>query len=156
MFSLSLNPRPLRKIPASDFPERADVYACDKCGRDITKHLHPPGSHAWSCIGPERYQCACGQKYQTGAMEWERLGKRERRNRVLSTFVSGVSFSIASSVVGLLLYFGLRALGLRGLARIAALTIGVLPLALVQITFWPGVIDSMWRTRSRSIATSDQ
>src|SRR5262249_61613352 len=45
-------PRPMRmlnldrsQLPASKFPEHADVYICDRCGRDITSHHHRGRAH---------------------------------------------------------------------------------------------------------------
>jgi hypothetical protein len=77
MLSLNLVTRPLITLPASAFPNRADVYVCDKCGRDITKHLRPGQSHTWAPMGRERYLCLCGQKYLTGAREWDHFSERE-------------------------------------------------------------------------------
>jgi len=41
MDALNLDPKALsiKQLHASEFPEPADVYVCDKCGRDITSHL---------------------------------------------------------------------------------------------------------------------
>ena len=151
MFSLNLNPQPLRKLKASKFPERAEVYLCDNCGRDISKHFRPLQSHSWRPMGPERYRRSCGQKYQTGATEWEHLSHGERKRRISQTFAVGFFLSIARSVVGLVLYLGLQSVfRVHQAAGIVALTVSVLPLALMQMTFWPGVMASMWRTRFSS------
>src|SRR5580765_349053 len=94
MVSLNLGGRPLVTLPASAFPDRADAYICDKCGRDITEHFRPCTSHSWEPMGPEKYECLCGQEYLTGAWEWDHLGYRERRQRVKSTLMFGVLFSV--------------------------------------------------------------
>jgi hypothetical protein len=57
-----LSPAPIKR-PASQFPERADVYFCDKCRRDITTHLYRGRSHVRQPLGPVRYVCRCGQSY---------------------------------------------------------------------------------------------
>jgi hypothetical protein len=148
MLSLNLNSRPLVKLPASAFPNRADAYMCDKCGRDITKYFRPGRAHVWAPMGPERFQCRCGQKYLTGAAEWDHLGDWERSRRVRGTFGLGILFSIILSIVGLPVYLVLHFIfGLGKGALIAGLAIATFPFFLVQITFWPGVVASMWRTR---------
>jgi hypothetical protein len=67
------------KIAASRFPEAADVYFCDKCGRDVTRHLHRGQAHVRQPIGPMRYTCGCGEIYLTGATEWDYLGDWDKR-----------------------------------------------------------------------------
>jgi len=62
MQSLNLDSHARIKLPASEFPDKADVYVCDKCGRDITERLQRGAGHtAWQ-IGTERYRCQCGEK----------------------------------------------------------------------------------------------
>ena len=73
---------PLKTLPASGFPERADVYTCDKCARDVTKHLRLRRSHSWTPMGLTRFVRRCGQRYLTGAIEWVHLGRSERHRRV--------------------------------------------------------------------------
>jgi DNA-directed RNA polymerase subunit RPC12/RpoP len=122
MLSLNLGSRPLIRLPASAFPSRADLYVCDKCGRDITKHLHPGRAHAWAPMGSERYACSCGQKYLTGATEWDHLGGHGRKRRVRDTFGLGVLFSAMSSIPGLLVYLALHfVFGLRREALVTGL-----------------------------------
>lgn len=147
MVSLNLGGR-LVTLPASAFPDRADAYICDKCGRDITEHFRPRASHSWEPMGPEKYECLCGQEYLTGAKEWDHLGYRERRQRVKSTLMFGVLFSVMASIPSLLAYFFVRfAFSFREGALATSLIIIALPFLLIQIQFWPGVIASMWRTR---------
>jgi len=67
------------RLPGSRFPERADSNFCDKCGRDITEHLHPRRAHVRQPLGPMRYVCICGTKYLTGATEWDDLSHWEKR-----------------------------------------------------------------------------
>ena len=79
------------------------------------------------------------------------LSHGERKRRISQTFGVGFFLSIACCVVGLVLYLGLQSvLRVHQAAGIVALTVSVLPLALMQMTFWPGVMASMWRTRFSS------
>jgi hypothetical protein len=91
-------------------------------------------------MGPERYLCQCGQKYLTGATEWDHLGDWERKNRIRQT----LGISVLSSIIGLLGYLALRR---SNGALIGALVIAILPVLLVHTPFWLGVAMSMWRTR---------
>jgi hypothetical protein len=151
MLQLSLGERPSITRPASAFPERANIYVCDNCCRDITKHLRPGQSHVWKPRGPERYQCRCGKKYLTGAIEWDHLGRWERSGRIRDTLGLGVTFSAMLSVLGLMLYPVLKvAFGLREGAVGTGLVITALPFCLMQLGFWPSVFASMWRTRIAS------
>jgi hypothetical protein len=79
MTSLNLSAPHPTTLSASAFPTSADVYLCDKCGRDVTKHLHRGQAHVWKPIDPNRYQCRCGEKYLIGATEWDHLGEWERK-----------------------------------------------------------------------------
>ena len=157
MLSLKLGARPLITLPASAFPNRADVYACDKCRRDITKHFRPGRAHVWAPMGPERFLCLCGQRYLTGATEWDHFSDWERNRRVKDTLGLGVLFSAMVSILGLLAYLALRfVLGLREGALVTGLVITALPFTLMQMGFWPGVVASMWRTRFGSRVASGQ
>jgi hypothetical protein len=142
----SLSSSPLVAL-ASAFPNRASIYKCDDCERDITKYLHPGKAHVWRAMGPERFQCSCGRKYLTGATEWDHLGNWERHNRISQTVGLGVLFSAMASILGFLVYlvfhFGL------GCNEAATIAVGIaaLPFVLMQVTFWPFVAASVWRTR---------
>ena len=149
--------RPLITLPASSFPDRADVYVCDKCGRDITKHFRPSRSHACGPMGCETYRCLCGQRYRTGATEWGHLGDWERSRRIRETAGLGGPQSAMFSVPGFLAYLVLHfVFGLREGALATGLVITALPFSLMQITFWPGVVASMWRTRVGTGVASDK
>jgi|SRR5580704_98634 hypothetical protein len=148
---LSFLIRAVSQLPASSFPERADVYICDKCGCDVTKHFRLRQSHTWAPIGPTRFTCRCGQRYVTGAVEWDHLGPPERYRRVSQTFVLGIFLSGVFSIFGILIYFALRFLfDLRQAGFLVALFITVLPFVWLQFTFWPEALASMWRTRVES------
>ena len=149
--TLNLNVRRVVALPASAFPQRADAYVCDQCRRDITKHLDPARAHVWSPMGPERYQCVCGQRYLTGAAEWDNLGERERRRRIRQTFGLGLFLSVMTSIPGLLAYLGLHfVLGVGAPARVIGVVITALPFFAMQLEFWPSVAASIWRTRFSS------
>jgi hypothetical protein len=138
----------LKTLPASGFPERADAYICDKCARDVTKYFRLRQSHSWTPMGPARFVCRCGQCYLTGAIEWDHLGLPERHRRIRQTLVSGVLLSGMFSVFGILVYFALRFLfDLRQAGFLVAVFITAVPFVWLQMTFWPEVLASMWRTR---------
>src|SRR5215472_3238292 len=101
---------PARKSQAlaSSFPEPADSYICDKCGKDITPHFNVPQSHSWRPLGPERYTCQCGERYLTGAVEWLHLSEWEKQRRLSQTFGLGALLSVMISPLGLLIYFLFR------------------------------------------------
>jgi len=147
MLTMNLGARPVVTLPASAFPSRADAYVCDKCERDITSKFRPVHAHVRTPVGRETYSCVCGERYLTGATEWDHLGDYERSRRVGETLGLGALISAMFSVLGpavyLILHFGF---GLRRGALLMSLSIIALPFVLMQITFWPEVIASMWRT----------
>lgn len=141
-----------RTLPASAFPGRADVYVCDECGRDITKHFRPGRAHVWRPMGVERYACLCRRRYLTGATEWDHFRGGERKKRIVQTLGVGIFLSVLLSILSLLFYLPLHLiLGLPSVVLTTALVIAALPFLWMQIAFWPGVIKSVWRTR---VATS--
>ena len=160
MIRLDLNSRAAMapiKVPASAFPARADVYECDNCKRDLTKYLRHQHSHTWEPMGPERVRCSCGLIYLTGATEWDHLGEWERRHRIRGTFGLGVVFSVLMSILGLLVYLFLHfVFELRQGAFITWLILAAPPFFLVQISFWPSVLASIWRTRFGSSVVSER
>ena len=148
MLGLNLSSRPLVKLPASAFPNRADIYSCDKCGLDITKNLRPGRAHVWKPMGPERYRCRCGQVYLTGATEWDHFSERERRGRIFQTIVFGILLSAFFAIPAIFFYLCLHYIfGVRSDAVVTAVLVAVVPFVWMHITFWPGVVASIWRTR---------
>ena len=109
MDALNLDPKALaiKQLHASEFPEPADVYVCDKCGRDITSHLHRGRAHVRQPLGPSQYVCACGQSYASGAAEWDDLSDWERRRWsadvglavMVSVLLAGLSVLVRSAIV---------------------------------------------------------
>jgi hypothetical protein len=60
----------------------------------------------------------------------------------------GILFSAIFSIPGILAYLVMHfAFGFQDGAIVTGLVITALPFSLMQITFWPGVVASMWRTR---------
>lgn len=93
--------------------------------------------------------CRCGATYLTGALESDHLGDWERRHRVRDTFAIGLALSAVCSIIGVLIYVYMRfVLDLRKLGFVVAVSIGSLPFILIQLSFWPAVVASMWRTRT--------
>lgn len=146
----STPPTPPKKLSASAFPERADIYTCDVCGRDITKHLRPGRAHVWSSMGPERYICKCGQTYLTGAREWDHLGDWQRSRRIRETLVLGILFSLLAMLFGLLPGLGVYLISHKvHAARLTVLVIAAIPLAFMLGEFYLSVGFSIYRTRFR-------
>ena len=103
-------------------------------------------------MGRETFVCECGQRYQTGATEWDHFGDNERSNRVGQTVGVGLLFSAMFSIVGLIAYLVLHfAFGFQKAAILTAMALAALPFVLMQITFWLGVVASIWRTRARKL-----
>jgi hypothetical protein len=138
--------------PASEFPERAEVYVCDICGRDITKQLPRDHAHASQILGAPFYTCLCGQKYRTGLQEWDSMSPADHWNFLLRAVVPG-------SLMGLPL------IGFIFLVRSTYLHPGYLLLAICVVAAVPSfvfaifftiaglegmdIFASLWRTRVR-------
>lgn len=145
------------QLPASRFPEPADVYVCDNCGTDITEHLHRGRAHVWRPLGPSRYVCRCGRRYLSGAVEWDHLSGWEKRQRL-------------RQIVGLLVLLFVPLAGFLCLLRATLEHGGVLLLALCAVAALPAimllvllvtfvldgleVVASVWRTRVGRILSS--
>lgn len=140
-------------LPASAFPERADIYICDQCQRDLTEHFVPGQAHVMQPLGPERYTCECGRRYLTGAVEWANLSEWDKRRRKLDAFGFGAVLSVMLSIPGLCVYFVLRLLHLPNVALFVvlfvALFIAACPLVLSATMFCAEVVASLWRTRHK-------
>lgn len=148
MIGLNLSQREKMQRPASAFPERADIYLCDNCKRDITRHFSPGKSHSGVPMGRETYTCDCGREYQTGAVEWDHLSKRERHFRIRQTHGLGTVFSAMVAVPAAILYvLSVTLFHWKG-AGLAALLLSVVPFITLAGTFWLEVAASKWRTRS--------
>ena len=150
--TLNLTPSTFTTLPASAFPTPADAYVCDKCDRDITKHLHRNQAHVWLAMGPNRYQCVCGQKYLTGAREWDHLGEWERKRRARQTLELGTLFSAPFLALGLLIYLTMSPS--KGVL-IGVFALSACPFLLMNLPFWVSVAASIWRTRVGSSNKSE-
>lgn len=90
------------QLPASRYPEWADRYVCDVCGRDVTRKFHRGHGHGGLIIGPEQFTCICGARYRSGMTEWDRLRPLTRHNQVRFHI-------IAAGLVVPLVFFGVFA-----------------------------------------------
>jgi hypothetical protein len=131
-------------LPASAFPNPAMTYVCDNCGRDVTRHLHCGQAHVWQPMGPQRYTCRCGQRWLTGAVEWDHLGDWERRRRIRDTLAISVVSVILASIPATITYFALRPWAR---TEVTTAAIILVPLILSGAPFWIAVAASIWRTR---------
>jgi hypothetical protein len=124
MEALNLDRKQLstKQLRASEFPEPADVYVCDNCGREVTAHLHRDRAHVSRPLGPSRYVCRCGQRYLSGAVEWDNLTDWEQRHRLVDVGLA-VIVSAALAVFSVLVYFAVtrRSVVLLGFSAITLL-----------------------------------
>jgi len=145
------------RLPASRFPDPADLYFCDNCGRDLTKRFHTDTGSVWQPICPAWFVCECGRKYLSGASEWDDLTAWERRQRLAQLKIGFALFAILIIPVTLS-YLALR---YGGAARFAVLAIALVPSILVAKPFALVVLDlfeivtSIWRTRVRTELISE-
>jgi hypothetical protein len=153
MIGLNLSPRPKTQLPASAFPNQADEYFCDQCRRKVTQYLRPRQAHVWTPMGPERFICKCGEKYLTGATEWDHIGARERKRRHRDNFFLTLLLSTLLCILILSFALPIGHIFHRVHAAIVAVaTLECILLAASEVTFWFSPAKSMWRTRfSRNI-----
>lgn len=151
MEALNLNPKQLRtkQLRASEFPEPADIYVCDKCGRDITAYLHAGRAHVQQPLGPSRYVCRCGETYLSGATEGDNLSDWEKRHRLADIglviiLLAGLAvFSILVHVA-----FTRRSILLFASLGLAVLfSIPLFPLFIAILAMPVEIAASIWRTR---------
>ena len=92
-----------KQLPASSFPERADAYVCDKCGRDVTPYLRRGRADLQPLLGPAMFRCDCGEEYLSASVEWDHLGPSEREKRIRQIIASAEnSLFVLAGVVFLL------------------------------------------------------
>jgi len=153
----TLNPKTISSLPTSRFPNPAEVYLCDNCGRDLTKNLHHDILLVRQPLGPIWYVCQCGRKYLSGAAEWDNLTTEERKQRIRQLGIGSVLFALLM-ITGTLAYFG----SYGGAALLAALAIALIPLILVAKLLGFVLLDvfeivaSIWRTRVSGIRASEK
>jgi len=152
MQALNLDPKQsaIKRLPASEFPESADVYVCDQCGRDLTVHLHRGRAHVRQPLGPVRYFCRCGQGYLSGATEWDYLSDWEKRQWLRDIPLILILFAALAGFMT----FGYFALVRRSLIMIVLSFAGV-PFAMVFFRLFLimsvipfEIVASRWRTRA--------
>jgi hypothetical protein len=151
MQTLNLNPQqpPSKQLRASEFPELADVYVCDDCGRDITAHLHSGRAHVRQPLGPARYVCRCGQKYQSGAAEWDNLSNWAKRQWLGDVGLALILLA-ASAVWALLVRYAAthHSIVLFALSAAAVLlSMPLFPLFIALLAVPIEIAASIWRTR---------
>jgi hypothetical protein len=137
-------------LPASRFPERADEYECDKCGRFITKHLFAGRAHVERPIGRERYRCRCGETYLSGAAEWDHLGDWERSRRAKMLLFVCSRFLLPALLVVVFAYLAVRYHNYWLLAvcmLVSIPTIVFLCLSAFSLFELVSIAASLWRTR---------
>jgi hypothetical protein len=151
MQALNLDPKQLatKRLRASEFPEPADVYVCDKC-RDLTVHLHRGRAHVRQPLGPVKCFCRCGQDYLSGATEWDYLSDWEKRQWLGDIPLIFILFAVLAGFVT----FAYFALVRRSLVMIVLSLAGV-PFAAVFVRLFIimsaipfEIAASRWRTRS--------
>ena len=139
------------------FPEGADdEYVCDKCGRDLTEHLHRGRGHAGIRLGPERYRCICGEAYLSGAVEWDHLGAGERRRRIgmITTSWAWLMFPLLIFITLAYLAFQHHSALLLAAALLAFVPTLVLFLSAACLLEVVQIAASLWRTRVGGRLTS--
>jgi hypothetical protein len=152
----SLNPKTSR-LPASRFPNPAEVYFCDNCGRDLTKNLHTDRSPVRRPLRPRWHVCQCGRQYLSGAAEWDNLPTLERKQRIRQLGI-GPLFFVLLIISGFLAYFASHG----SAALLAALAIALIPSILVARLLGFVLLDvfeiiaSIWRTRVSGRRASEQ
>lgn len=136
-------------LPASRFPDPADHYFCDDCGRDLTRNLYPDRAPLWQPLRPMWYACQCGRKYMSGAAEWDDLSSWQRKQRLAQLSIGFLLFALVV-IPATLAYFALR---YGGAALLAVVGIALIPSILAAKPFGFIVLDvceivaSIWRTR---------
>src|SRR5712691_9294739 len=158
MEALNLDPRQprARQLRASEFPEPADVYVCDKCGTDITAHLHRGRAHVWRPLGPSSYVCWGGQKYPSGAAELDELSDWEKRQRLADIGLVVVLLAVLA-VFSVLVYFAVarHSIVLFFLLAMAVLfSIPLFPLFISILAIPLEIGASLWRTRVIGVSHS--
>jgi lipid-A-disaccharide synthase-like uncharacterized protein len=152
MQALNLDPKqpPVVKRPASEFPEAADVYVCDKCGRDMTRHLYRGRAHVRQPLGPVRYFCCCGQDYLSGATEWDYLSNWEKRQWLKDVPLIFIFFAMLGGCVIVVYFAVVRRNVILFILSFAAVPFGVVSLRLfIVMSALPfQIAASLLRTRA--------
>jgi hypothetical protein len=152
MQALNLDPKqsPVAKRPASEFPETADVYLCDKCGKNITRHLHRGRAHVRQPLGPVRYSCRCGQDYISGATEWDYLSSWEKRQWLRDIPLIFIWFAILAGCMSVVCFTIMRRNVIMIVLSVAAIPFGIVSfrLFIIASTIPFQIAASLLRTRA--------
>jgi hypothetical protein len=102
---LGLNEDTAGCLPASRYPERADVYLCDKCGEDLTRRFFVRKGHGSTPLGPPTFYCLCGARYLSGTREWDQMEANEKRTALRFMRISALLafpplISLAATALG--------------------------------------------------------
>ena len=151
MIGLDLGARSKKRLPVSALPESAEEYFCDDCAREVTKQVRRRESHSWQPMGAEKFRCACGHNWPTGAAEWDHLSDREKRNRVNGSIVLNAVLVFFASIVALAGYFLSSKTGVALYAGLVALSL----LLLFQFRSAFELFASIWRTRVRRVDVTE-
>jgi hypothetical protein len=152
MIGLDLGARLKKRLPVSVLSEWAEEYYCDNCGRDVTKQVHRGQSHSRQPMGAERFRCVCGHAWPTGAVEWDHISDREKRNRVNGSIVLNIALVFFASIVALAGYFLSSNPSIALYGGIVALSLFLL----FQLRSWLDLCASIWRTRVRRSSSMEE
>ena len=145
---LELNRPEKARLSASSFPEPADGYLCDDCGRDVTNKFRPHAGHSRPPYGPERFTCICGRTYLTGAVEWDNLRPFEKRRDATEILAMFVIFFVVLGIFGI--PTGLAVYFLLGSLKLAMITGGLvmaIPASILPELETLDILRSILRTR---------
>jgi hypothetical protein len=145
MIGLDLGARSKKRLPVSAVPEWAEEYFCDDCARVVTGQVRRRESHSWQPMGAEKFRCACGHNWPTGAAEWNHLSEREKRNRINEFIVLNIVLVFFASIVALAGYILSSKVGIALYGGLVALSIFLL----FRVRSWFDLSASIWRTRVR-------
>lgn len=150
MDTLKLNPARTSEgtcLPASQFPEPADLYLCDRCGRDLTNQVYRGRAHVRMPLGRPRFHCACGAQFLSGVTEWDSLHPSDRRRRIRDIyFLALIPLALALCFEGVV-WLSARNHTIVRFAVSGLLLLIATPSALYLISEIPEVVGSLWRTR---------
>ena len=138
------------QLPASRFPEWADLYICDVCGRDVKASIHRVRGHAGPSIGPERFTCGCGARYLSGMTEWDHLHRITRKSRTQGLMWAPIFIVLPATLLVLLIQTAIQrhsvllgvVAGMEGLVGLPFELFGI-----ASMLDMPSIIASIWRTR---------
>jgi hypothetical protein len=140
-----------KQLPASRFPEWADRYICDACGRDVTSRIHYVRGHSGGPnVGPESFICGCGARHSSGLKEWDHLHPFTRRKRMEGLMWAPVLLIVPVILLALLVRAAAHHQSVSLWALVCAGALIAIPFeifGLFAISDVPSIVASIWRTR---------